>query len=82
MVSNTANMANAIYCISAHVTPYRCKSMFPGDIQKATAVARKPGKQFEYLDQVIVFSAKGKRPMPDMLGGGDLDGDKYFVGKL
>ena len=56
--------------------------MFPGDIQKATAVARKPGTQFEYLDQVIVFSAKGKRPMPDMLGGGDLDGDKYFVGKL
>jgi RNA-dependent RNA polymerase len=28
---------------------------------------------------VLVFSAKGDRPLGDMLGGGDLDGDEYFV---
>ena len=29
-----------------------------------------------------MFSAKGDRPLPDMLGGGDLDGDEYFVSEL
>eukprot|EP01129_Flabellula_baltica_P005947 TRINITY_DN2186_c0_g1_i3.p1 TRINITY_DN2186_c0_g1~~TRINITY_DN2186_c0_g1_i3.p1 ORF type:complete len:551 (-),score=75.65 TRINITY_DN2186_c0_g1_i3:34-1686(-) len=32
-----------------------------------------------HLKNVLVFSVKGKRPIPDECGGGDLDGDKYFV---
>lgn len=55
--------------IQGQVLVLRAPCMFPGDIQRATAVAGKPGKAFTCLDQVIVFSAKGNRPLPDMLGG-------------
>jgi hypothetical protein len=31
------------------------------------------------IKECIVFSTQGKRPDFDMMSGGDLDGDKYFV---
>ena len=46
----------------------RSPCMFPGDIQKATAVDGKPGQAFAFLDEVIVFSARGDRPLADKLG--------------
>ena len=51
----------------------------PGDIQRVNALAKHPYEPFTNLDQVIIFSAKGDRPLPDMLAGGDLDGDEYFI---
>jgi RNA-dependent RNA polymerase len=51
----------------------------PGDIQKATAIAGVDKAPYAYLKDTLVFSAKGQRPLPDKLGGGDLDGDEYYV---
>ena len=35
--------------------------------------------QLRYLFNVVVFSSKGARPSCNMMSGGDLDGDTYFV---
>jgi RNA-dependent RNA polymerase len=51
----------------------------PGDIQRAIAVPGKDEEPFIYLKGSLVFSANGERPLADMLGGGDLDGDEYYV---
>ena len=48
----------------------------PGDIRLLTAVDR---PCFHHLFNCIVFSSKGPRPIPNMMAGGDLDGDVYFV---
>jgi len=32
-----------------------------------------------HLYNVVVFSSKGERPCCNMMAGGDLDGDVYFV---
>ena len=56
--------------------------LFPGDIQRVRAVARKGldnHATYSFLDDVIVFSAKGERPLQDCLGGGDLDGDEVSI---
>lgn len=65
--------------ITGEVLILRAPCMFPGDIQKANAISGKPDKAFTCLDQVCVFSAKGDRPLADMLGGGDLDGDRFHI---
>eukprot|EP00977_Amphora_coffeiformis_P013898 scaffold3784_cov174-Amphora_coffeaeformis.AAC.3 len=51
----------------------------PGDIQRAYAMPRRRKEPFTVLDDVLIFSARGERPLPDMLAGGDLDGDEYYV---
>ena len=59
----------------------------PGDVQKAIALSRTTLMQRVkqhyheslFLDDVIVFSAQGQRPLPDKLAGGDLDGDEFYV---
>ena len=64
----------------------------PGDLQKAIALSRPAliqrlnqlgvgslHQESMFLDDVIVFSAVGQRPLPDMLAGGDLDGDEFYV---
>ena len=48
----------------------------PGDIRLLKAVDR---PEFHYLTNVIVFPSKGERPLCNMMSGGDLDGDVYFV---
>lgn len=50
--------------------------MFPGDIQKARAITSIEASPFVFLENTLVFSSKGERPLQDMLGGGDLDGDE------
>ncbi|KAI0316524.1 RNA dependent RNA polymerase-domain-containing protein [Amylostereum chailletii] len=58
----------------------RSPVIHPGDVQVVQAIGRpKPGSMFEVepLPNTVVFSAKGPRPIPSYLGGGDLDGDLY-----
>jgi len=54
----------------------------PGDVRILKAIKpnqRKIRKQFDHLCNIIVFSSKGNRPKADMMSGGDLDGDEFFV---
>lgn len=60
----------------ADVLVARSPAHFPSDIQRVKAVFR-PG--LAQLQNVIVFSAKGKTPLADKLSGGDYDGDIAFV---
>ncbi|EFC46423.1 RNA dependent RNA polymerase [Naegleria gruberi] len=47
-----------------------------GDLRKIKAVYY---PKLSHLCDVIVFSSKGKRPVPNMISGSDLDGDQFFV---
>ncbi|OQR94586.1 RNA-dependent RNA polymerase [Achlya hypogyna] len=49
--------------------------LHPGDIQRFLLT---DVPDLHHLFDVLVFSALGDRPAPDMLAGGDLDGDIYF----
>ena len=67
----------------------------PGDIQKVTALSRttlmhrlrqmsgaagcQDDPESILLSGVLVFSAAGRRPLPDKLARGDLDGDEFYV---
>ncbi|TRM65783.1 RNA dependent RNA polymerase-domain-containing protein [Schizophyllum amplum] len=73
----------------------RSPTIHPGDVQVARAIGRpREGSCFakEPLFNTVVFSVRGtfyedyvslkevgERPLPSMLGGGDLDGDVYNV---
>lgn len=48
----------------------------PGDIRLLNAVDR---PEFRHLVNVIVFPSTGDRPLCNMMAGGDLDGDVYFI---
>ncbi len=52
--------------------------LHPGDIKLMKATNRYYEK-LKHMVNVIVFSAKGKRPVQNEIGGGDLDGDSFFV---
>ncbi|KAK1255987.1 hypothetical protein MKX07_008246 [Trichoderma sp. CBMAI-0711] len=54
----------------------RNPSLHPGDIRVVEAVDV-PG--LHHLKDVVVFPCTGDRPVPNMLSGGDLDGDDFFV---
>ncbi|XP_044721658.1 RNA dependent RNA polymerase domain-containing protein [Hirsutella rhossiliensis] len=54
----------------------RNPSLHPGDIRVVQAVEN---PRLRHLKDVVVFSSKGDRPVPNMLSGGDLDGDDFFV---
>eukprot|EP01103_Thecamoeba_quadrilineata_P016924 TRINITY_DN5823_c0_g1_i1.p1 TRINITY_DN5823_c0_g1~~TRINITY_DN5823_c0_g1_i1.p1 ORF type:complete len:1193 (-),score=162.72 TRINITY_DN5823_c0_g1_i1:244-3822(-) len=62
--------------ITGTVALCRNPALHPGDVRLAKAVDI---KELSHLQDVVVFSIKGSRPMQDMLSGGDLDGDEYFV---
>lgn len=62
--------------VTGPVTVGRSPCLHPGDIQPLKAVDH---PSLRDLVDVIVFPKKGKRPIPTMLSGGDLDGDIYFV---
>lgn len=54
----------------------RNPSLHPGDVRKVMAVN---AKELHHLRNVVVFSQKGDRDLPNMLSGGDLDGDDYII---
>ncbi|RDA82891.1 hypothetical protein CP532_4354 [Ophiocordyceps camponoti-leonardi (nom. inval.)] len=53
----------------------RNPSLHPGDIRVVEAV---DVPQLRHLRDEIVFPSTGDRPLPNMLSGGDLDGDDFF----
>lgn len=54
----------------------RAPAMHMGDIRRVRAVDH---VQLRHLVNVIVFNVRGPRDLPNMLGGGDLDGDDYTL---
>ncbi|KAK5122624.1 hypothetical protein LTR85_003887 [Meristemomyces frigidus] len=54
----------------------RNPSLRNSDIQKARVVFR---PELAHLQDVIVFSAQGPRPLASKLSGGDYDGDTFWV---
>ncbi|KAM0458094.1 hypothetical protein ACHAO4_002819 [Trichoderma viride] len=54
----------------------RNPSLHPGDIRVVEAVDI---PELHHLRDIVVFPSTGDRPVPNMLSGGDLDGDDFFV---
>ncbi|KAL9615082.1 MAG: hypothetical protein Q9167_000505 [Letrouitia subvulpina] len=62
--------------VGTEVVVTRNPCLHPGDIQKFRAVQC---LDLSHLVDCVVFSTKGRRPSADLMSGGDLDGDKFFV---
>ena len=62
--------------IQSKVIVSRNPCTHPGDVRLLNAVDR---PEFYHLNNVIVFPSTGDRPLCNMMSGGDLDGDVYFV---
>ncbi|KAK4080498.1 hypothetical protein Trihar35433_1603 [Trichoderma harzianum] len=54
----------------------RNPSLHPGDIRVVEAVDI---PELRHLRDIVVFPSTGDRPVPNMLSGGDLDGDDFFI---
>ena len=54
-----------------------------GDVRKVSFLSEDKDperfKKLKHLYNVVVFSTKGDRPMPNKMATGDLDGDVYMV---
>ncbi|KAJ7576280.1 RNA dependent RNA polymerase-domain-containing protein [Mycena floridula] len=76
---NSVNQRGNV-ALEGRVLVTRSPIIHPGDIQFATAIGSvDPSSPLFQLVNVVVFSSKGKRPLPSMLGGGDLDGDLFNI---
>ena len=55
--------------------------LHPGDIRIVNAINNNEiNSKLKHMKNVIVFSSEiGKRPIPNMISGGDLDGDCFYV---
>ncbi|RSH88373.1 uncharacterized protein EHS24_000913 [Apiotrichum porosum] len=62
--------------ITGEVLVCRAPALHPGDVRRAQAVDL---PHLRHLKNVVVFNTAGKRAFPNMLGGGDLDGDDYTI---
>ena len=62
--------------VGAWVIVTRNPCLHPGDIRKLRVTQV---KELEPLVDCIVFPTTGRVPQPSMMGGGDLDGDMFFV---
>ncbi|KAK4504775.1 hypothetical protein PRZ48_002737 [Zasmidium cellare] len=54
----------------------RNPAMAPWDMQRVRIVFR---PELHYLPNMVILSAKGKRPLAELLQGGDYDGDTFWV---
>ncbi|KAF9547522.1 hypothetical protein EC957_008359 [Mortierella hygrophila] len=54
----------------------RCPCFHPGDVRVVRAVKC---PSLSHLHDVVVFNTKGRRGIPSMCSGGDLDGDDFTV---
>ncbi|KAI1311760.1 RdRP-domain-containing protein [Xylaria venustula] len=61
---------------NAHVLVTRNPCLHPGDLQKFKLVYC---PELSHLVDCIAFPVCGRRPAADMMSGGDLDGDAFFV---
>ncbi|KAF5628976.1 nonsense-mediated mRNA decay protein [Fusarium sp. NRRL 25303] len=61
---------------STEIIVIRNPCLHPGDWQKFKVVER---PELSHLVDCIVFSTRGRRPAADLMSGGDLDGDTFFV---
>ena len=66
------------FIVEGNVVITRNPCLYPGDIQILEAMNIND-ERFHYYQNVLVFSKHGARPIPQIIGGGDLDGDLYFV---
>ncbi|KAJ7169576.1 RNA-directed RNA polymerase 2 [Mycena filopes] len=74
--------SNRLKYLEGDVLISRSPTIHPGDVQLCRAIGKPPpGSCFDYepLPNTVVFSVKGKRPLPSCCGGGDLDGDVYNI---
>ncbi|KAL8828431.1 MAG: hypothetical protein Q9191_002589 [Dirinaria sp. TL-2023a] len=62
--------------VGTEVLVTRNPCLHPGDVQKFKAVQR---DELVHLVDCIAFPTQGRRPSADLMSGGDLDGDKFFV---
>ena len=65
--------------VRKNVAITRAPALHPGDVQVVNAVDVPEDSPLRRLHNCIVFSQHGKRDLPSMLSGGDLDGDLYNV---
>ncbi|KAF8604246.1 RdRP-domain-containing protein [Ceratobasidium sp. AG-I] len=68
--------------LSGKMLVTRSPVIHPGDAQILYAIGKPPedspfAGEGNHLPNCVVFSSLGRRPVPNMLGGGDLDGDIY-----
>lgn len=75
-IQYTHPWTGSVVPVTGKVIIGRAPCMHPGDLQSVTAVDY-PG--LRHLVNVVVFPSCGKRPLPNMLSGGDLDGDIFSV---
>ncbi|KAF7194260.1 RNA-dependent RNA polymerase 1 [Pseudocercospora fuligena] len=54
----------------------RNPAMAPWDMQKVKAVFK---PELAHLPNMVILSAKGKRPLAELLQGGDYDGDTFWL---
>lgn len=73
----TVSVNNKSYFIvKGNVAVAKNPCMHPGDIRVLTAVDL---PELRHMFDCIVFPSVGKRPVPSMCSGSDLDGDLYFA---
>ncbi|KAM0755671.1 RdRP-domain-containing protein [Meredithblackwellia eburnea MCA 4105] len=80
---------NEIYCrtvdrdgrdftVTGKCIVFRAPTRHPGDVQIVEAVDH-PALRASGLTNVLIFNRRGDRDLPNMLGGGDLDGDVSLI---
>jgi RNA-dependent RNA polymerase len=66
--------------LTGDVAVTRNPCLHPGDVRKLQAVSDiNVVARLSHMKDCIVFSRRGPRPVTDMMAGGDLDGDRFFV---
>ncbi|KAG2377316.1 hypothetical protein C9374_009227 [Naegleria lovaniensis] len=78
LYANHANCYEKGGVVEGQVIVTRSPALHPGDVRKLKAVNDGTGK-LSHLKDVIVFSSKSLISQPSKMGGGDLDGDEFFV---